>query len=237
MEPQFWHDRWQLNEIGFHQEKAHPALSDYWPLAGLAQAQVFVPLCGKSLDMAWLRRQGHSILGIELSPLAVTDFFLFQGLTASTHLADGFQWYESSGFRLLCGDFFNLKPKHLQKVEAVYDRAALVALPPPLQARYAEHLLYLLPQRPPILMITFEYDEAEMAGPPFSVTEQRIEEWFGHAYSIEKLSAIDALDSQPGLKSRGLGSLLEKVYYLHISKPQTQPGHQDQAKSASNTIR
>jgi thiopurine S-methyltransferase len=216
MEPQFWHERWDRNEIGFHQEKVHPALSEYWPLAGAAQAEVFVPLCGKSLDMAWLRRLGHSILGIELSPLAVTDFFKEQGLTASTRSADGFHWYERSGFRLLCGDFFNLKPKHLQKVEAVYDRAALVALPPPMQLRYAEHLLHLLPQRPPMLIITFEYDATEMAGPPFPVTEDRIKQLFGHAYAIETLSAIDALDSQPGLKSRGLSGLTEKVHYLHI---------------------
>jgi thiopurine S-methyltransferase len=219
MEPQFWHDRWQLNEIGFHQEKVHPALSEYWPLAGLARAEVFVPLCGKSLDMAWLRRQGHPVLGIDLSPLAVTDFFKERGLTASTHSADGFDWHESSGYRLLCGDFFNLKPKHLHAVEAVYDRAALVALPPPLQARYAGHLLHLLPQRPPILMIAFEYAAAEMAGPPFPVTGQRIKELFGPAYSIETLSATDALDSQPGLKSRGLSALLEKVYYLRANKP------------------
>ncbi len=215
MEPhQFWHEQWQLGQIGFHQAQVHPWLNQFWPLLGEGAGQVFVPLCGKSLDMAWLRRQGHSILGIELSPIAVTEFFQELKLAPSIHSADGFDWYESNGFQLLCGDFFDLQPRHLDKIAAVYDRAALVALPPDLQARYAQHLLHLLSQRPPMLIITFEYDAAEMQGPPFPVSEARIHELFGVAYAIEKLSATDALASQPGLKAQGLSGLLEKAYYL-----------------------
>jgi len=164
--------------------------------------------------MAWLHGQGHSILGIELSPLAITGFFQEQALEPSIRSVDGFDWYETSGYQLLCGDFFELKPHHLGKVEAVYDRAALIALPPDLQARYANHLLNLLPHRPPILLITFDYDAAEMQGPPFPVSEARIQELFGHAYAIEPLSAIDALATQPGLKNRGLSGLVERVYHL-----------------------
>ena len=164
--------------------------------------------------MAWLRQRGHSILGIELSPLAITGFFQEQDLEPSTHSEGSFDWYESNGYQLLCGDFFDLEPRHLDKVEAVYDRAALIALPPDLQARYAKHLLYLLPHRPPILLITFDYDATEMQGPPFPVSEARIQELFGHAYAIEALSATDALPNQPGLKSRGLSGLVEKIYHL-----------------------
>ena len=216
MGPQFWHEQWQLNHIGFHQAKVHPMLSEHWPVLGLAAGQVFVPLCGKSLDMAWLRSQGHTILGVELSPLAVADFFKEQALDVSTRSAEGFDWYENDGFQLLSGDFFHLEPRHLEKVAVVYDRAALIAMPPQLQIRYAEHLLHLLPHRPPILIITFEYVEEEMEGPPFSVSDQRINELFGHVYSIGTLSAVDALELQPGLKGRGLNWLAEKMHYLHV---------------------
>ena len=214
MDPQFWHEQWELKQIGFHQPQAHPWLSQFWPMLVKGQGQVFVPLCGKTLDMVWLHEQGHSILGIELSPLALTEFFKEQGLEPSTRSADDFDWYEGNGYQLLCGDFFDLKPQHLGKVEAVYDRAALIALPPDLQARYAKHLLYLLPHRPPILLITFDYDAAEMQGPPFPVSEARIQELFGHAYSIDALSVTDALANQPGLKNKGLSGLVEKVYHL-----------------------
>lgn len=215
MEPQFWQEQWELNQIGFHQGNVHPLLIEHWNAVGKGSGQVFVPLCGKSLDMTWLQAQGHSILGIDLSPIALVDFFKEQALDLSIRPADGFRWYESNGYQLLCGDFFHLQSQHLQNVAAVYDRAALIALPPPMQNRYAEHLLRLLPHRPPLLIITFEYAAEEMQGPPFPVTEARIAELFGPAYSIETLSATDALAAQPGLKNRGLRGLTEKVHFLH----------------------
>ena len=216
MDPKFWHEQWELNQIGFHQHNIHPFLREYWSRVASGKGQVFVPLCGKSLDMVWLREEGHDILGVDLSPLAVADFFKEQGLPVSILSTDDFQGYESDGFELLSGDFFELRSHHLAKVTAVYDRAALIAMPPHLQIRYAQHLLSVLPHHPPILLITFEYSETEMQGPPFSVTEQRVNELFGQVYSIEKLSSIDALELQPGLKNRGLSSLTEKVYHLHV---------------------
>jgi len=214
MEPQFWHERWTLNEIGFHQNHIHPQLIEHWPALGLAGGQVFVPLCGKSLDMAWLLRQGHAVLGVELSPLAVEDFFAEQALAFASRRDGDFQVYEGAGIQLLCGDFFALEAKHLAGVQAVYDRAALIALPCDLQARYAEHLLAILPKRPPIMLITFEYDPSEMDGPPFSTPTQTVEALFGQAYRIELLSSQDLLDESPGLKSRGLSRLTEKAYRL-----------------------
>jgi thiopurine S-methyltransferase len=214
MQSQFWHDRWELNDIGFHQAEIHPLLTDYWRTLGIVQGQVFVPLCGKTLDMAWLRQQGHRVLGIELSPLAIRDFFTEQSLEYSTRPLEGFEIYEGAGIQLLCGDYFALKPEHLAQVEAVYDRAALIALPKDLQSRYAEHLLKILPQRPPILLISFEYDQAEMDGPPFSTSRQRIEDLFGEAYRIEPVSERDALEQNVGLKLKGLSRLTETAYRL-----------------------
>lgn len=217
MEPQFWHERWKRNEIGFHQFQVNPILSEYWKLVCPFQSggQVFVPLCGKSLDMVWLRRQGHYILGVELSPLAIKDFFTEQGIPVNSRQFEGFQSHEGDGIRLLCGDFFDLQPEHLENIQAVYDRAALIALPQEMQSRYAEQLLHLLPQRPPILLITFEYDQAEMEGPPFSTSEEKVRSLFGQSYQIETLCANEILEDNPGLKNRGLTRLTEKAYYLH----------------------
>ena len=215
MEPQFWHERWKLNEIGFHQPQVHSLLTQHWQGLGITKSQVFVPLCGKSLDMLWLRQQGHSVLGVELSPVAVRDFFTGQSLAFTTRPLQGFQLYESTGIQLLCGDFFDLKPEHLAQVQAVYDRAALIALPQALQARYAQRLLELLPHRPPMLLITFEYDSTEMDGPPFSTSEQTVKDLFGQAYRVEILSATEILDENPGLKNRGLTRLTEKSYRLY----------------------
>ena len=215
MKPEFWREQWELNHIGFHQDQVHPLLIEHWSALGVEIGRVFVPLCGKSRDMAWLRRHGHSILGVELSPIAVTDFFMDRRLKPYIRTVTNFTLYDRRGFYMLCGDFFNLVPEFLERVKAIYDRAALIALPPSLQTRYAEHLLQLLPQRPPMLLITFEYDPEEMAGPPFPVTGQRVRELFGHIYQVETLASVDALESQPGLKSRGLSWLTEKVYRLH----------------------
>lgn len=214
MDPQFWHERWELNEIGFHQPHAHPWLSEHWPKVFPGTGQVFIPLCGKSLDMLWLRQQGHSVLGVELSPLAVASFFAEQSLPVDTRQMDGFQASASDGIEILCGDFFDLQAKHLARAQAVYDRAALIALPNGLQARYAAHLLDILPHRPPILLVTLEYDPAEMDGPPFSTSGQTVEELFGRAYQIECLSSKAVLEESPGLKNRGLSSLTENAYRL-----------------------
>lgn len=217
MEPQFWHERWELSEIGFHQPEVSSLLKSYWrrvcpPASG---SLAFVPLCGKSLDMLWLRNQGHSVLGVELSPIAVGDFFREQGLAYSARPVDGFQSFRGERVELLCGDFFALRPDQVKDVAAVYDRASLIALPKALQSRYAEHLIDLLPHRPPILLITLEYDPTEMDGPPFSTPESKVRDLFGPAYRAESLSVNEVLVDYPGLRDRGLTWLTETAYRLH----------------------
>lgn len=216
MDPQFWHERWELNEIGFHQPQFNSLLTEYWPSLSSEDkpGQVFVPLCGKSLDMVWLRKVGHSVIGVELSAVAITDFFQEQSLPFSIETADGLLRYEGDGLELICGDFFDLEPRHLEKVQAVYDRAALIALPRELQDRYAAHLDRLVPARAPILLLTLEYDRSEMQGPPFSTPEERVVELFGAGRRIEKLLARDVLQDNPALIGRGLTRLTESAYML-----------------------
>jgi thiopurine S-methyltransferase len=215
MEPDFWLERWQRNDIGFHQAEFNAHLQAYWPQLGVAAgAAVFVPLCGKSRDLLWLRAQGHPVLGVELSPIAVRDFFEENSLTPTRTRAGALERWETDGLAILGGDFFALTPALLSGVAGVYDRASLIALPPALRGRYVEQLAAVLPADSAILLITMEYPPAEMTGPPFPVTEQEVQTLYAARYEVTRLAAQDILHENPRLRERGLTALVEKVYRL-----------------------
>jgi len=211
----FWHDRWESGQLGFHQEKINSLLPKYWPRLGLScDETVFVPLCGKSLDMTWLREQGHPVIGIELSPIAIKDFFDAASLPC---LEDGhgpLRRFSGAGYELYCGDFFDLEAADLEDVRAVYDRASLIALPPDLRARYAEKLISALPAEAKIFLITIEYDQSKMNGPPHSVPPAEVETLFGDAFEIEDLETSPPSDPGPRFKERGLDVWQEHVKLL-----------------------
>jgi thiopurine S-methyltransferase len=216
MDAQFWHDRWTLREIGFHQDQVNGLLASAWSrFVEPGGGEAFVPLCGKSLDMVWLRTQGHRVLGVELSPLAVAEFFQEQTMAPGHQVDEGFDIYQSDGFRLMCGDFFSLQPRHLAEVSAVYDRAALIALPRDMQAAYVRHLLAVLPQRPPIFLVSLDYDSAEMSGPPFATSLDRVERLFQPEYRIAWQESREAIDDSPRLRERGVSRLTESACWLH----------------------
>jgi thiopurine S-methyltransferase len=221
MDPDFWRERWRQKQTGFHQTQVNPLLETFWPRrVGPARPRVFVPLCGKSLDMIWLRNRGHAVLGNELSPIAVDDFFKENGLSASTTpLGNGLVRADSGDMSLLCGNYFDLTSDLVGEIGAVYDRAALVAMPPEMQEIYAGQILRLLPHRPPMLLITLEYDPAEMDGPPFPVPEETVVRLFGAAYRIDLLAARDALEENLQLRDKGLSRLTEKAYWLRAQAP------------------
>ena len=167
MESEFWHQRWASNQIGFHEGQVNAYLARHYADLGLAPGEtVFVPLCGKSVDLRWLADQGAHVVGVELSPIAVESFFAEQGLTPRTRKEAAFTVWESGPIRLLCGDYFALTPAHLAGVHAVYDRTALIALPPERRADYIAHLDRLLPGARRTLLITLEYPQEQMQGPP-----------------------------------------------------------------------
>lgn len=215
MEEDFWHRRWKKNEIGFHQDQVNLHLRELWPTFGISStAPVFVPLCGKSKDMLWLAQRGHPILGIELSEIAVKDFFTEAGLTPAIDDCPPFTRYQSDRLTLLHGDFFALSASHTANYPVVYDRASLVAFPPEMRRRYARHLTSLLSPGATVMLITFEYPEAEMKGPPFNVSETEVSDLFGADMRVEKLRELDVLAENPRFVRRGLSSLQEKVFRL-----------------------
>lgn len=215
MNPEFWHQRWQRGEIGWHSDDINRHLTEHWPRLGAAAgSRVLVPLCGKSLDLLWLAAQGHRVIGVEISPVAIDEFLRENGLSAHRHDEPPFQRASADEIELLVGDFFDLTPDHVAGVTAVYDRASLIALPPAMRSRYAAHLAELLPAGCLSLLITLDYDQAQMSGPPFAVTAEEVRELFGGAFEIDAVAAQDVLEEQPRFRARGLTRLDEQVYRL-----------------------
>ena len=217
MKKEFWLERWQKQEIGFHQDEINPYLSQYWPALNLAtRSEVFVPMCGKSRDMLWLREQGHSVLGVELSKIAVSAFFAENGYTPSYVHTGKFDSCSANEISLLCGDFFDMTPANVEQVTAVYDRASLVALPVEMRERYAKHLFGILPPATQILLVTFDYRQAEMQGPPFAVSPDEVRSLYRQAADIRMLAQLDVLQENQHFKSRGLTGLQENIFLLTI---------------------
>lgn len=201
MEAPFWHERWAKHEIGFHMPKPHAALERYWSSLKLAAgSRVFVPLAGKSLDLVWLARAGHPVIGIELSAVAVAEF-------QAEHPNE-------STIDLRCGDFFDLTPDTLGPVDAIFDRASLVALPPAMRRDYAAHITALSRPGTRSLLVTMEYDQSQMRGPPHAVLEREVQALYGAQHDIETLERIDVLADYPRMIERGVTALAERVYRL-----------------------
>jgi len=215
MDPDFWHERWQNRQIGFHQDDINPYLVRYWPELKLETAgRVLVPLCGKSRDLIWLLDQGHSVVGIEVSPIAVEAFFAENDMTATVTREAHFSRWTFDNLELLCGDFFALDRPDIGEIAAVYDRAALIALPPDMRPRYASQLTDLAGDSTPGLLVTLEYDQAEMDGPPFSVTDTEVAQLFGNRYAIESLCSTDVLEANARFREQGLTRLTEQAFHL-----------------------
>ncbi len=197
MDRDFWLRRWQKNEIGFHEGAPNTLLTKHFARLGLVEGnRVFVPLCGKSNDMNWLRAQGYEVVGIELSRMAVEQFFEELGVTPTITQAGFHERFEIEGLTLYLGDIFELDERTLGRVDAVYDRAALVALPEPLRKRYTAYLPELT-NRAPQFLVTFIYDQSVMDGPPFSVDEAWVEKHYDAFYRLERLETRDV---EGGLK-------------------------------------
>lgn len=215
MDHAFWQQRWQEGRTGFHQPRVLPLLQKHWPALGLPRgSKVFVPLCGKSLDMAWLARQGHRVLGVELSPVAVSQFFAEHGLQPEVRVSRYGTHHVAGNIELVCGDAFGLDAEILAGCAAVYDRAALVALPPPLREAYAERLMPRLPAGCEGLLVTLEYPQQEMDGPPFSVREAEVLQRYGRSWQVTPLERRDILPHEPGFAARGLTEMATAVYRL-----------------------
>jgi thiopurine S-methyltransferase len=216
--PEFWHERWRTGQIGFHQSSVDRQLMRHWAALRLgAGSRVLVPLCGKSLDMLWLREHGHWVVGVELSAVALEAFCMENGIAARRRLCNGFEVYEAANLELFCGDFFALTAAMLKEVAAVYDRAALISWTQELRAPYVRHLAEMLKPGTQILLHTLEYPQAQMAGPPFSLERGEIERLYAPYCNIRELGRQDILATEPRLRARGVTELCEVCYLMVLS--------------------
>lgn len=215
MDAEFWHDRWVDNKIGFHLGEVNPYLVKYWPELKLHPgSRVFVPLCGKSLDLLWLAEQGYEVVGIEISPIAVQAFFKENCLSPKIEQHGAFELWQVDNISLICGDFFELSPFQLGEIAAVYDRASLIALPVDMRRAYVEHLADLCPPGIPRLLITLDYDQSKMHGPPFAVSDEEIQQLYSERDEIIRLEASDIIKDNERFSQRGLNSLVESVWRI-----------------------
>ena len=216
MDPDFWKKRWHEGRIGFHQQQVTPLLERHWNTAGVPPGgRVLVPLAGKSLDMIWLAGRGHRVLGVELSKLAVEQFFAEHDLSPTVTETGSGPCYSAGEIDLLCGDVFNVDATLLSDCAGVYDRAALIALPPAFRARYAGELYARLPKDCRGLLVTLEYPQHEKAGPPFSVPADEVRARFESDWMLTLLERRDILTSLPDFVS-------DQVSAVHTSAWQMQ---------------
>lgn len=200
MEPTFWIDRWREGRIGFHEGAPNALLAKHHPR--LVGPRVLVPLCGKAEDLAFLAHHGHEVIGIELVEDAVRAFFAEHALTPEVRRQGATTAYTADAITILAGDFFAVEPADVGAIDEIYDRAALIALPPPMRRRYVEHLRTLAPAGTPVLLVTLEYPQDAAEGPPFSVPEDEVRALYASAMLVDDRAATGGRLAERGIPAR-----------------------------------
>lgn len=217
MKNEFWIHKWQNNQTGFHKSEVHPLLIEYIDKLNISKGDtVFVPLCGKSLDLLWLNSQGFKVVGIELSELAIEQLFSENNLTYNKSKQGVFNVYTFENIKIYQGDFFEFCQEFTKDVKAVYDRAALIALPDGLVEKYVDKMYKLLPQASKIILVTLELirTATDALGPPFSFSDEKTRGLFGQYCSVELLQTENIIKRESGFQKLGCEYVYERVYLI-----------------------
>lgn len=189
MEKEFWHKIWEDEKIGFHNQEANRFLVQHFSALNLKEkSKIFVPLCGKTLDILWLLQKGYKVVGIELSQKAVEELFISLNIKPTIKTVGKLTLYSASDIEIYTGDIFDLDKSTLGKIDAVYDRAAIVALPLEMRKQYSQ-LMKNITACVPQLLITLVYDQSLKKGPPFSITDNELKEHYNNSYTIKLLQS------------------------------------------------
>ena len=198
MEPEFWHQRWAENDIGFHEAETNTLLVKHFHLLGVDEgSRIFLPLCGKTRDIAWLLSNGYQVVGIELSEGAITELFADLEIIPEISQVDKLKRYSGQHIEIYVGDIFDLSSEVLGSVDAIYDRAALVALPTEIRNRYSVQV-QTITNRSPQLLICFEYNQSLMSGPPFSINADEVTRQYDNSYHFTLVESIDVIGGLKG---------------------------------------
>lgn len=221
---QYWIDRWQEGRTGFHRDAPHPWLREFGAEVGVQPgARVLVPLSGKSLDLLWIEQQGGQVAAIELAEQAVESFHRENSRTFERSAIQGRPRYLSGSILTLVDDIFDVSPESLSPegsaqnssgpFDLIYDRAALIALDPPTRQRYAAHIARFLAPQGKILLVTADYEQSEMAGPPFSVPDSEVQALFPD-FHHEPKAEQNLLVQEERWRERGLSRMAERCAVL-----------------------
>jgi len=215
MENKFWHERWASNDIGFHLNKTNPILIEHWSsLQAKPEDIVFVPLCGKSLDLIWLTSQVKQVIACELSQQAIDDFFSENRITPHISQHSRYIKYQYENLTIFCGDYFELIPADLQSCTLIYDRASLIAFPLSMRQQYVDKLDQLFPHPHKRLLITLQYDQSLMQGPPFSVSAETVHQLFSTKHHCQCVESNSIIEKFKRFKDKGIETLYEHVFIL-----------------------
>ena len=213
MEASFWHQKWERGETGFHENEINPFLIKHFEALNPPKGgRIFLPLCGKTRDIGWFLANGYQIIGAELSERAIHELFTELGITPEISKDEKLTRYRAENLDILAGDFFDVSAESLGPISAIYDRAALVALPAPMRKQYSSHLMHLTDAAPQLL-ITYEYNQLMMDGPPFSVSEDEVKQLYSAAYRLE---SAESKIIAGGLKGKAAST--ETAWVLHKIK-------------------
>ncbi len=209
---EFWHNKWAANQIGFHLDDVNPLLTQFWSMTSPKRSDsVFVPLCGKSEDLVWLATKHEDVKGVELSNIAVRSFFAEHFYTPMVTTLNGqHELYQFDELSIYTGNVFTAP---IQQIDIVYDRAALIALPESMRVDYANLIKSKLTQSGRILLVTLDYQQEEMTGPPFSVPKSEVESLFSE-YKITRLHRDEADEEHPKRLKKGLSRFAEEVWLI-----------------------
>ena len=207
---EFWHNRWLSQKIGWHREIYNDLLLKHWPkINASGNSSVLVPLCGKSLDMLWLVKQGHSVVGLEIVQQAVETFFHENKLEYDSVEIGNHKKYSNQKFTIYQGNVFDLEPGIIQ-ADYWYDRAAMIAIEPSTRAEYVDQIRKQTKQCAVGLLITLVYPQEQMQGPPFSLHDDEVRSLFSDGFELECLGKIDLDDD----KDRGLTKFTSSVFKI-----------------------
>ncbi len=210
-----WLKFWENNETNWHGDNVTQELIEYFELFELEpRDKVFVPLCGKSLDMLYIMNQGFSVIGVEISEIGVRQFFNENNLTYKITKVDDFDLYSTENLEIYCGDFFALTSKHLNNVKSVFDRKSLIALEPEVRQKYVKHLNDIISVGARILLVTLQYPQYQMSGPPFSVDKSEVESLFSMAFESRELRSFNDIENGLKLERAGVDFINNAAYYL-----------------------
>lgn len=219
MNPEFWHKCWERNSIGFHQPSVHQFLteqvSNLLSREGSANAEkpnIFIPLCGKSLDMLWWAEHGN-VVGSELSDIACQDFFSENQLTPEITSEGEHQLYQFANLAIYQGDFFQLTPTQFPRFDYIYDRAALIALPPVLRQQYVNHLASFIAEGTELVLINLEYPAGELEGPPFTISAELVHQLFSD-FKVTEVTARDLQGDQFASRALPVSKLTERLFLI-----------------------